>query len=74
MAIPLILWLFFSPFFVTYQLPSQIGVEKNPKIRAALKYHGTLDVYEIAHGKWRFMRNGVECKLFTVAFEKNYGG
>ena len=70
----LIIWLLFSPFLACSPPIYTSGPETDEKIIAAMKYHGTSDAYEIKKNVWRFMRDGIECKLFTVSFEKSYGG
>jgi hypothetical protein len=68
----LIIWLIFSPFMLDYAPPFVDGVLKDRKIKAAMRYHGTLDAYEVSPGVWKFKRNGQVCSLFTRNFERSY--
>jgi hypothetical protein len=68
----LIIWLLFSPL-AGYTPGISIGhPETDEKIKAAMRYHGTLDTYEVAPGTWKFMREGQECSLLTKSFERRY--
>jgi len=68
----LIIWLLFSPLIGYSPTPFVGRPEANEKIKAALKYHGTLDAYEISPDVWKFKRQGQACSLFTKSFEKAY--
>jgi len=68
----LIIWLLFSPIAGHTPAPFTGHPETNEKIKAAMRYHGTLDAYEISPGVWKFKRNGQECSLFTKSFERRY--
>lgn len=47
-------------------------VERDPKVIAAMRYHGILHCVEL-NGHYTFERNGQTCQLYTQAFEKHYG-
>jgi len=66
----LVLWLLAAPFLTFSFEPSVSRPEPSAQVRAALRYHGTLAAFEIEPGKWRFVRQGQQCKLFTNSFKK----
>jgi len=47
------------------------GYISSPKVKAAMKYHGINNSYEI-NGKHYFKRNGRRVELFTKNFELHY--
>jgi hypothetical protein len=68
----IIMWLVLSPFAVYHAPEFVAGHEANKKIKSAMRYHGTLDAYEVSPNIWKFQRQGRECTLFTEAFEEKW--
>ena len=68
-TISLIIWLLTIPI----PQPDQVRIYiAEPKVKAAMKYHGILFAESNEEGILRFKRKGRICKLFTGAFERKW--
>lgn len=63
---------YFWHYTATANASSYIAqVERNPKVLAAMKYHGIRFCTE-KNGRITFHRNGQTCQLYTQTFEKHW--